>query len=627
MSSYAAFISYSHADQAIAGWLHRRLETYRIPRALVGGASPFGPVTRRLLPVFRDRDELPASGDLGEGLRAALGRSRYQIILCTPRAARSHWVNEEILTFKRLHGEANTLALIAEGEPFSGGDDECFPPALRYHLGPDGLLSTVPAEPIAADLRRGKDGRRLAVLKLIAGLTGLPLDALVRRDAVRHHRALLLLTTLSILVAAITLGMATYANEQRRIADQQRVAADNTLKFLVDTFAVANPATQNPRTITVLSVLGTVSRRARTELGGEPAVSARLLRMTGDIFYNLGLGRDAERDLKASLQREPPKSEGRATTLLKLSALEYKRGDAKASAAYIDQTESAFGGKAPYARLIRAEIAERRGLVDYLNGNYAESATKLAKSATLFGKTSRDRRENLGRVWMSEARALLQIGRHAEATVLLAAAENAYAQTYGYEHVLTANAIQNQALAEFDGGDYPRAEAMNARALSVYGHVLDPDHPTIAAALILAGRIRMARGDATGALGALDQARKIYVHLYGVRNAAVGDVDYYAAEAQATAGDYDSALKRVASAKVIYDANYGPDDPDQVELLMLRAKILGAAARLDEASGACKAAMRLKERLGTDPESLVAAKRLCADIGKRSVPFTIDGDE
>jgi hypothetical protein len=60
---FAAFISYSHADAAAARWLHHRLETFRMPRALVGTETPFGPVARRLPPSFRDRDELPASGD------------------------------------------------------------------------------------------------------------------------------------------------------------------------------------------------------------------------------------------------------------------------------------------------------------------------------------------------------------------------------------------------------------------------------------------------------------------------------------------------------------------------------------------------------------------------------------
>ena len=40
----------------------------------------------------------------------------------------------------------------------------------------------VPAEPIAADYRREGDGRRLAQLKLVAGLTGLKLNDLVRGE-------------------------------------------------------------------------------------------------------------------------------------------------------------------------------------------------------------------------------------------------------------------------------------------------------------------------------------------------------------------------------------------------------------------------------------------------------------
>lgn len=188
MHRYAAFISYSHADAAHVRWLHNRLETYRLPRALVGTDSAFGPVPRRLPKVFRDRDELPASGDLGGELRAALGAARSLIVVCSPAAARSRWVNEEILSFKRMHGEERVLALIVAGEP-GDGDNECFPPALRLKLGSDGLLSDVAAEPIAADLRPGKDGRRLALLKLIAGLADVPLDALARRDAAQIGRA------------------------------------------------------------------------------------------------------------------------------------------------------------------------------------------------------------------------------------------------------------------------------------------------------------------------------------------------------------------------------------------------------------------------------------------------------
>src|SRR5262249_5363291 len=89
---YWAFISYSHHDQSWAEWLHRVIETYRVPKRLVGRESMNGPVPKRLYPVFRDRDELPASADLNERVTTALAQSYYLIVICSPRSAVSRWV-------------------------------------------------------------------------------------------------------------------------------------------------------------------------------------------------------------------------------------------------------------------------------------------------------------------------------------------------------------------------------------------------------------------------------------------------------------------------------------------------------------------------------------------------------
>ena len=63
---YSAFISYNHNDRAWAEWLHRSLERYRIPKALFGRESPWGPLEQRLPPVFQDREELAASASLAD---------------------------------------------------------------------------------------------------------------------------------------------------------------------------------------------------------------------------------------------------------------------------------------------------------------------------------------------------------------------------------------------------------------------------------------------------------------------------------------------------------------------------------------------------------------------------------
>lgn len=192
---YWAFISYSHSDEQWAQWLHKELETYRVPRRLVGRRNAFGSVPRRIFPVFRDREELPGAFDLGSNLTDALRLSRNLIVICSPRSAASHWVNEEIKLYKSMGREDRVLCLIVDGEPNASdrpdlGMLECFPPALRFRVGADGGLTEVRTEPIAADARKGKDGRENAKLKLLAGVLGVGFDELKQREQrrVRQRR-------------------------------------------------------------------------------------------------------------------------------------------------------------------------------------------------------------------------------------------------------------------------------------------------------------------------------------------------------------------------------------------------------------------------------------------------------
>ncbi|MES2883960.1 MAG: TIR domain-containing protein [Pseudomonadota bacterium] len=181
---YRAFISYSHADEAWAKWLHRALETYRVPSRLRRGARSELP--KKLSPIFRDRDELPSATELGSVIQQALRESQDLIVICSPRAAASRWVNEEIRYFKSLGHGGRVLALIVDGEPHAADvAQECFPLALRFSLTAEGHKVQA-VEPIAADARAGRDGRAAALLKLIAGLLGVGFDDLAQRERQRQ---------------------------------------------------------------------------------------------------------------------------------------------------------------------------------------------------------------------------------------------------------------------------------------------------------------------------------------------------------------------------------------------------------------------------------------------------------
>ncbi len=227
---YAAFLSYSHQDSKWAAWVHRSIEHYRPPAKLVARIPG---AREKLKPVFRDREELPSAGDLGEKITQSLAQSRALIVVCSPACAASRWANQEILRFKQLHGEAHIFCLVVDGEPGSGDEQECFPPALRFRLSADGSLSDEPVEPIAADVRPGKDGKPLARLKLIAGLLGIGLDDLRQREQQRRNRNLLLVTAASLAGMALTGVLAFTAMVARDDAERRQQQAEALVEFML----------------------------------------------------------------------------------------------------------------------------------------------------------------------------------------------------------------------------------------------------------------------------------------------------------------------------------------------------------------------------------------------------------
>jgi WD40 repeat protein len=232
---YWAFISYSHNPQyrRWGEWLHRQLETYRVPRKLVGKPGRDGNIPRRCFPIFRDREELPTASDLGAPIRQALKESRTLIVICSPAAARSEWVNEEVKAYKTM-GHADRLqCLIVAGEPNATDKperelEECFPPAVRFHIDAGtGQLSSERTEPIAADVRPGMDGKVNAKLKLVAGILGINFDELKQRERRRRRKRLLVISSFLLMIAASAVGLWRFQEGRaKRALEHQRKLQD-----------------------------------------------------------------------------------------------------------------------------------------------------------------------------------------------------------------------------------------------------------------------------------------------------------------------------------------------------------------------------------------------------------------
>jgi formylglycine-generating enzyme required for sulfatase activity len=194
---YRAFLSYRNADARQAAWLHKTLEEYVVPRALVGTLGEHGVVPKRLGRIFRDRDEARSAEDIETVISHELSQSEHLIVLCTPNAVAPHsWMAREIELFRVRRPDGGIHAVIGAGVP-----PACFPrPLVRTTS--DGRTEA----PLAADLRStsegGPDGLRKGVVRLIAGLLGVQFDDLWRREE-RRRRARRLVLAVELCGAAV----------------------------------------------------------------------------------------------------------------------------------------------------------------------------------------------------------------------------------------------------------------------------------------------------------------------------------------------------------------------------------------------------------------------------------------
>lgn len=216
--AFSAFISYSHADSKRVQKLHSQIESYRFPkgvRPLHRRNAKSGSVGR----VFRDRSDLSASESLSDAITDALDRSEALIVVCSPSSRDSRWVTQEVSYFREHRPGKPILAAVLDGVP-----SDVFPECL----------TTLDSEPLAADLRSEGDGWRLGLLKLVSGITGVPLDDLVQRDSQRQIRRVMAVTGATALLAIVMAVMTTIAIQSRNEAQFQQAEAEGLIAYMLD---------------------------------------------------------------------------------------------------------------------------------------------------------------------------------------------------------------------------------------------------------------------------------------------------------------------------------------------------------------------------------------------------------
>ena len=222
---YWAFLSFSHQDnreqrsntqnvssRCWGNWLHDALQAFPIPAEFVSQINGRGEIIpERIHPIYRDEPERPDDASLSADMRKALEQSICLIVVCSPRSAKSLHVNEAVRYFKQLgRGNQHILPIVVAGEPNASDgntpgfspEDECFVPALRHPVSPDGSVDTTrrAGRHIFVDARHGVEKREIlgtdhrhaeadlemAKIQLIALLIGVGFNGLWWREQKRH---------------------------------------------------------------------------------------------------------------------------------------------------------------------------------------------------------------------------------------------------------------------------------------------------------------------------------------------------------------------------------------------------------------------------------------------------------
>jgi len=213
-----AFISYSRKDRPFAVLLQRALNGYTPPGGL--------PVPRRRLNVFRDEEDFTGT-EYFQAVRHHLAGSRKLIVVCSPHARASTFVDDEIRSFARTHAAGDLIPVLIAGRPEASGSPDdaqfAFPAALCELLELPLAADYRDFDPRASKLDSGPF--RTAWFKLLADLCNCSRAEIEMREQRRKVRRRLQWGA-GVTAVSVALAVAGFvANDASRLAQSNDLAS------------------------------------------------------------------------------------------------------------------------------------------------------------------------------------------------------------------------------------------------------------------------------------------------------------------------------------------------------------------------------------------------------------------
>ncbi|MDH3307338.1 MAG: toll/interleukin-1 receptor domain-containing protein [Acidimicrobiia bacterium] len=212
-TTYDGFISYSHAaDDLLAPRLQAGLQRF---------AKPWW--KRRAVRIFRDESSLSANPHLWSSITEALDTSGWFVLLLSPDAAQSEWVNQEIAYWVEHRDPKKVLPVVTDGTfDWQSGD-------VTGDAVPDALRGVFTEEPRWVDVRWAKDEDQLdlqdprfadAVADIASTIRGIPKDDLASEEVRQHRRTVRTAWAAGILLVVLGIAAGVTAVQATRSANE-----------------------------------------------------------------------------------------------------------------------------------------------------------------------------------------------------------------------------------------------------------------------------------------------------------------------------------------------------------------------------------------------------------------------
>ncbi|CAM2064901.1 Non-specific serine/threonine protein kinase [Sulfidibacter corallicola] len=328
------------------------------------------------------------------------------------------------------------------------------------------------------------------------------------------------------IVALLSFGTATWleglnTRRERLRAESEEATAERTVSFLVDMFAIADPAQALGETITAKEILDRGANQIEADPRLEAPVKARLMHTIGKVYLNLGLSEQAAPALNRAAALAPPDAE-----------------------------------------LLRLDIEASLVHLAILRSEYDKAVERVQRVLTRSEALAVDHPDRRAEVLLTAGSAFFKRGDWDLAKPLLEQARTQFAELYGQNHPKIAASLEKLGQLAANQGDLDQAGPHYRRALEIREQVLGPRHPDTLTSLNDLGQYLQTISEFDEACHLFEKSLTLSIETLGDGHPSTAERHNDLAVLLQNMGEMEPAYEHLMKALHIYETVFGESHLD-----------------------------------------------------------------